>query len=91
MTQALPSVTVSGGEEYVVYWNVTKPLDWGPSCNRLTAAVELATMSKVPVEPVVLKRKTTSPLESRQPRRSDPPSPTRWEPARTKVKGRFQN
>ena len=48
----------------------------GPSSNRLTAAVELA---------------TTSPLESRQPRRSDPPSPTRWEPARTKVKGRFQN
>ena len=30
-TQALPSVTVFGGEEYVVHWNMTKSHDWRPS------------------------------------------------------------
>ena len=91
-TPALPSVTVSGGEEYVVYWNMAKPPDWGPSSNLLTAPVELATTRKVPVEPVVLKRKSKSPLGPRQQlRRSDPPSPARWELAHIKVKGRFKN
>ena len=37
------------------------------------------------------KRKACSPLEPRQPRRNDPPSPTRWELARTKVKGKFKD
>ena len=88
-THDLPSVTVFGEEKYVVYWNMTKPPDWG---SLVQPPVELASTRKVPVEPVVLKRKAKSPLEPRQqPRRSDPPSPTRWELARTKVKERFQN
>ena len=57
-THDLPSVTVFGEEKYVVYWNMTKPPDWG---SLVQPPVELASTRKVPVEPVVLKRKAKSP------------------------------
>ena len=56
------------------------------------APVEPPATAAVPVEQVAQKRKATSPLPPRiSTRPTSPSSPTRWEIARSRIKGRFED
>ena len=56
-----------------------------------TAPVELPVTMEVPVEQVAQKRKASSPLPPKTVTRPvSPPSPRRWETARSRIRGRFR-
>ena len=57
-----------------------------------TAPVEPPVTMEVPVEQVAQKRKASSPLPSQTATRPvSPPSPRRWETARSRIRGRFRD
>ena len=57
-----------------------------------TAPVEPPVTMEVPVEQVAQKRKASSPLPSQTATRPvSPPSPRRWESARSRIRGRFRD
>ena len=64
-----------------------RPPSTGRSSLPPTARVELPPRAVAPVEQVALKRKATSPLLPKHP---SPASPTRWECAESRLKGRFR-
>ena len=67
------------------------PPSTGRSSLPPTARVELPPRAAAPVEQVALKRKATSPLPPEQEtRHTSPTSPTRWERAQSRLKGRFR-
>ena len=95
-TRTLPSPAKSSGKDakYRSGFRTTafRPEASGPSSTHLSAQVELSSAHVVPVEQVTRKRKATSPLPPRQSSRpTDPTSPTRWEFAHSRIKGRFKN
>ena len=69
-----------------------RPSSTGRSTLHPTARVEPPATAEVPVEQVAQKRKATSPLPQQlSTRPTSPSSPTRWEMARRRIKGRFKD
>ena len=69
-----------------------RPPSTGPSSLHPSAPVELPLKVVAPIEQVAQKRKATSPLDPRPTTRpTNSPSPTRWELAHSRIKGRFKD
>ena len=89
-----PAKTTGKGprRKRVPFTSPPPPSSTGRSTLYPTATVERPATVEVPVEQVAQKRKASSPLPPRTVTRPTiPPAPTRWEMARSRIKGRFKD
>ena len=92
MAKPEPSFSNQDDSKYVPFTSPPRPSSTGRSTLHPTAPVERPATAAVPVEQVAQKGKTSLPLPARTVTRSTSlPSPTCWEIARSRIKGRFKD
>ena len=85
---ASPTAGRGSRQKYLTFASLPRPSVAGISSLQPTAPVEPPVTAVVPIEQVAQKRKASSPLPARTVTRpTSPPSPTRWEIARSRIKG----